>query len=208
MPSRRILANKRKGGKAEVIRVANYDYLRDRILKGCNPLNFLSRVTRGELFKEKYFDQKTGQVVEVEVTPTLDQRIKAAKLLADKILPNLKTVSIESGKDNYDDLRKLSYAKLMELMGSDVEDATFEEEIPDGGVGGEEWTKEIKASIREDERKERNARKSGQGTKESSTEDIGGVEEAEGGCPTGEDTPTPEEGLQQISVHSTESPTT
>jgi hypothetical protein len=55
----------------------------DRIMSTADPLDFLCRVVRG--------DELDG------VTPTLLDRIAAAKVLAAKVMPDLKSISVDDG---------------------------------------------------------------------------------------------------------------
>ncbi len=63
---------------------------------GCDPLEFLARVVLG---KEKadlaWTDKATGKIEIVEVGPNLDQKIQAAKELAQYIAPKRKAIEID-----------------------------------------------------------------------------------------------------------------
>jgi len=64
---------------------------RERIESEADPIAFLGAVMRGEAIKSAPAKEEGTQI---EIYPTTDQRISAARVLADKLVPNAKTRSI------------------------------------------------------------------------------------------------------------------
>ena len=62
---------------------------RERIVREADPVGFLIGVMRGHQFDAA---AESGNSVRVKVRPTLEQRIDAAKVLARKILPDMKEI--------------------------------------------------------------------------------------------------------------------
>jgi hypothetical protein len=73
--------------------------VKHRIAEEHDPIDFLGRVLRGEVFPGviRQKDKETGLVTDipVEQTPDLDQRISAGKILADKLVPNAKSRAVQ-----------------------------------------------------------------------------------------------------------------
>ncbi len=77
---------------------------RDRIEKDADPIGFLCRVVNGEKLKAAPAKEGTA---EVDIYPTLDQRLSAAQTLARKVQPDVKDTPIRI------ELPKISTAKDM-----------------------------------------------------------------------------------------------
>jgi hypothetical protein len=61
---------------------------RERIENEADPIGFLGAVMRGEPIKTAPLKDGSNQV---DAFPTIDQRVSAARILADKLLPNAKS---------------------------------------------------------------------------------------------------------------------
>ena len=79
---------------------------RERIESEADPIGFLCRVNRG--------DDVDGEI------PTLDQRMTAAKILADKVLPDLRSVEMEHSTIQ-SEVTELSDAELEAMARGDFE---------------------------------------------------------------------------------------
>jgi hypothetical protein len=83
-PAGRFVAGRAKsGGRGPGVPNKDRRLSIDRIMATADPLDFLCRVVRG--------DELDG------VTPTLLDRIAAAKVLAAKVMPDLKSISVDDG---------------------------------------------------------------------------------------------------------------
>ena len=65
---------------------------RERIEREADPVEFLTRVQRGEVIQAAIIEEMGERL---SVVPTLNQRLDAAKKLADKIVPNAKSRAVK-----------------------------------------------------------------------------------------------------------------
>ena len=61
------------------------------------PHEILLDIARGDLIQQKRIDPSTGEIIQLPVCPTLEQRIDAAKAAAPYFAPKISTVEVISG---------------------------------------------------------------------------------------------------------------
>jgi hypothetical protein len=69
---------------------STFDFTRERIRREADPVGFLIEVMRGK--RQRASLQDSSQKRQFLVFPTLDQRLKAASILAAKVQPDLKAI--------------------------------------------------------------------------------------------------------------------
>ena len=85
----------RTGGRAKGTPNRTNQITRDYIIKEGAPVAFLCSVVRGKRFTSA---KEPGAAKPTHVYPTMDQRLRAAEILARKVTPDLKSQEL-TGKD-------------------------------------------------------------------------------------------------------------
>jgi hypothetical protein len=93
---------------------------RARIERDADPIGFLTKIQKGEVIKAAVI--KEGDI-SVDVAPTLDQRMTAAKILADKMVPNARSALVKLKLptiENADDVLKALAAILQQVAAGEL----------------------------------------------------------------------------------------
>ncbi len=85
----------RTGGRAKGTPNRTNQITRDYIIREGAPLAFLCSVVKGKRFTSA---KQAGDAKRAHVFPTMDQRLRAAEILARKVTPDLKSQEL-TGKD-------------------------------------------------------------------------------------------------------------